>query len=266
MHVGKIKRSSVDSSSITSLSIQSEERSKMKMKKVTLVLAMLFISVNLFSQTPKEQTPKAQTPKAQTPKEQTPKEQTPKAQNPKAQNPNEQNPKEQNKAGIKPALLVIDIQQAYLKMVPEREKEVALFQINNLIKLFRSHGYPIIKIYHHSKEFGPKPESEQFEFPSSVQIKPEDQKVIKTYGNGFTKTDLDKIIKEKGSTTLFLCGLSAVGCVLATWIGAQDHDYKAFLVKDALMSHNSDFTNNAEDMFNAVGFDVVKLILENSVR
>jgi nicotinamidase-related amidase len=177
-----------------------------------------------------------------------------------------QNQKEQTKTQIKPALVIIDIQNVYISMVPEREKEVALYYINNLIGLFRSHGYPIIRVYHHDKEYGPKPDAEQFEFPSSVLIKPEDPKVIKTYGNGFTKTDLDKVIKEKGSNTLFLCGLSAVGCVLATWIGAQDHDYKAFMVKNAIMSHNSDYTKNVEDMFDAVSYDIVKLILENSQK
>jgi nicotinamidase-related amidase len=177
-----------------------------------------------------------------------------------------QDPKEQTKAHIKPALLIIDIQNVYLNMVPEREKEVALYYINGLIELFRSNGYPVIRIYHLDKESGPKPDSEQFQFPNSVVIKDEDAKVIKTYGNGFNKTDLDKIIREKGSNTLFLCGLSAVGCVLATWIGAQDHDYKAFMVKDAIMSHNSDYTNHVEDMFDAVGYDMVQLILENSEK
>ncbi len=174
--------------------------------------------------------------------------------------------KEQTKTQIKPALLIIDIQNVYLPMVPEREKEVAMYYINGLIQLFRSNGYPIIRIYHLDRESGPKPDSEQFEFPNSVLIRDEDAKVIKTYGNGFTKTDLDKIIKEKGSNTLFLCGLSAVGCVLSTWIGAQDHDYKAFMVKDAIMSHNSGYTDQVEDMFNAVGYEVVQLILENSEK
>jgi nicotinamidase-related amidase len=141
-----------------------------------------------------------------------------------------------------------------------------MYYINSLIELFRNNGYPIIRIYHLDKESGPKPGTEQFEYPASVLIKAEDAKVIKTYGDGFNKTDLDKIIKEKGSNTLFLCGLSAVGCVLATWIGAQDHDYKAFLVKNAIMSHNSDYTKHVEDMFDAVGYDVVKLILENSEK
>jgi nicotinamidase-related amidase len=176
-----------------------------------------------------------------------------------------QEQKEQ-KTQIKPALLVIDIQNAYLNMVPEREKIMAMANINSYIELFRSHGYPIIRVYHFSKEYGPQQGTEQFEFPASVLIKPDDARVIKTYPDGFNKTELDKVIREKGSNTLFLCGLSAVGCVLATWIGAQNYDYKAFLIKDAIMSHNSDYTNNIEDMFDAVSYDVIKLILENSEK
>jgi len=175
-----------------------------------------------------------------------------------------QEQKEQTQAPIKPALLVIDIQNVYLQMVPERDKEIGLYYINALIDLFRSHGYPVIRIYHFAKDSGIKPGDEQFEFPASVSIKPDDPKVIKTYGDGFNKTDLDKVIKEQGSNTLFLCGLSAVGCVLSTWIGAQNHDYQAFMVKDAIMSHNSDYTNQAEEMFDAVSYNIVKLILDNT--
>jgi nicotinamidase-related amidase len=174
-----------------------------------------------------------------------------------------QNQKEQ-KTQIKPALLVIDVQNAYLNGMAQREKEVAMLNINYYIQLFRNHGYPIIRIYHYSKQFGPEQGTEQFEFPSSVLIKPDDPKVIKTYPDGFNKTDLNKVLKEKECNTVFLCGLSAVGCVLATWIGAQNNDYKAFLIKDAIMSHNEDYTNNIEAMFDAVGPDVISLILENS--
>lgn len=177
-----------------------------------------------------------------------------------------QEQKDQGIKQIKPALLVIDIQNAYLQMVPEREKEVALYYINALIELFRNQGYPVIRIYHHSIESGPQPGEEMFEFPSTVSIKTEDPKVIKTYPDAFNKTELDQVISGKGCNTLFLCGLSAVGCVLATWNGATNHDYKAFMVKDALMSHNSDYTNNVEDMFDAVGYDVVQLILENAAK
>ena len=173
---------------------------------------------------------------------------------------------QEQKTQIKPALLVIDIQDAYLKMIPEKDKELAMVYINSYIELFRSHGFPIIRIYHLSKEYGVQPGTDQFEFPTSVLIKPDDSKVIKTYPDGFNKTDLDKVIKEKNCNTLFLCGLSATGCVLATWIGAQNYDYKAFLMKDAIMSPNSEYTNDIEEIFEAVGYDIVKLILDNSEK
>jgi nicotinamidase-related amidase len=167
------------------------------------------------------------------------------------------------KEPIKPALLVIDIQNAFLPMMSS-DKDMAMEYINALIDLFRKNGYPVIRVYHTSDEYGVIPGSEGFEYPETVKILPTDPKVIKTYADGFNKTDLDKVIKTTGSNTLFLCGLSAVGCVLATWNGAQNADYKAFMVKDAIISHNSEYTNNVEEMFDAITFDVVKLIIENA--
>jgi len=170
------------------------------------------------------------------------------------------------KEQIKPALLVIDIQNAYLKSIPESDKEAALANINKYIALFRSHGYPVIRIFHRSDEYGIKPGTEEFEFPASVLSQPDDPRIIKTYPDAFNKTDLDKVVRDQGSNTLFLCGLSAVGCVLATWIGSFNHDFDAFLIKDAIMSHNSQYTDNVEIMFDAVSYDVVKLILESSEK
>jgi nicotinamidase-related amidase len=167
-------------------------------------------------------------------------------------------PKEQ----IKPALLVIDIQNAFLPMMSS-DKEMAMEYINALIDMFRKNGYPVIRVYHSSADYGVTPGTEGFEFPSSVKITPSDPKVIKTYPDGFNKTDLDRIIRDTGSNTLFLCGLSATGCVLATWIGAQNHDYKAFLVKNAIISHNSEYTDQVEEIFDAVSYDMVQLLIEN---
>jgi nicotinamidase-related amidase len=143
------------------------------------------------------------------------------------------------------------------------DKEIAMEYINVLIDLFRKHGYPVIRVYHTSEEYGVTPGTEGFEYPATVKILPTDPKVLKTYADGFNKTDLDKVIKATGSNTLFLCGLSAVGCVLATWNGAQNLDYKAFMVKNAIICHNSEYTKNVEQMFDAVTYDVVQLILEN---
>jgi nicotinamidase-related amidase len=170
---------------------------------------------------------------------------------------------EKPKEPIRPALLVIDIQKAFMPMMSS-DKEVAMEYINALIDLFHKHDLPVIRIYHTSDEYGVKPGTEGFEFPETVKILPADPKVLKTYADGFNKTDLDKVIKATGSNTLFLCGLSAVGCVLATWNGAQNLDYKAFMVKNAIISHNTEYTKNVEQMFDAVTYDVVQLIVENA--
>jgi nicotinamidase-related amidase len=162
---------------------------------------------------------------------------------------------------FKPALLVIDIQNAFLPMIPEQEKEVAMAGINYYVDLFHKRGFPVIRIYHMNKEYGVVPGSEQFEYPSTVTVSDQDPKIIKTYGDGFNKTGLDSLIKAKGCNTLFLCGLSAVGCVISTWIGAQNHDYKAFMIKDAIMSHKEQYTENIETMFDAVSYDMIMLLV-----
>ena len=168
-----------------------------------------------------------------------------------------------HKKDLKPALLVIDVQNRYIPFIPEREKELAFFFINLLIDLFRKHDLPVIRIYHHNEENGPRPNTEEFEYPDAIKIKIEDTRIIKTYSDSFNKTNLNEVLIEKGSSVLFLCGLSAVGCVLATKTGAQNNDYKAFIVKDAIMSHNSDYTKNVETMFDAISYDAVELIIEN---
>ncbi len=164
---------------------------------------------------------------------------------------------------IKPALLIIDVQNKYMATIPPRDKELAIFFINLLIKLFRKHDFPIIRIYHQNDENGPRTGTEEFEYPASILIKPEDIQIIKTYSDGFNKTNLNRVLTDNGRNTVFLCGLSAVGCVLATRNGAQNNDYKAFIVKDAIMSHSSEYTKNVETMFDAVSYDIINLILEN---
>lgn len=167
---------------------------------------------------------------------------------------------------IKPALLVIDVQNMYLPMIPGRDKEIAFFFINMLIDLFRNNNLPVIRIYHTDAESGPLEGSEEFEYPAAIKITKGDTQIIKSYGDAFNKTNLDNVLKKNGCNTLFLCGLSAVGCVMATRTGSFNHDYKPFLVKDAIMCHNTDYTRNIEMMFDAVSYDVVKLIVENSSR
>ena len=172
--------------------------------------------------------------------------------------------KSQKPEVMRPVLLVIDIQNEFLPMIPDRERQLGLKMINAAIWLFRKHGFPIIRVYHTDPGYGPKPDSEAFQFPKSVIIKPEDAKIIKNYPNAFKKTELDNILQKKNANTLFLCGLSAVGCVLASYFGGKDLDYHTFMIKNAIMSHNSKFTYSIQEIFDAVGFEALMVMLKYS--
>jgi nicotinamidase-related amidase len=167
---------------------------------------------------------------------------------------------------MKPALLVIDIQNAYLPFMSEEDKGIGMYMINAAIELFHENGFPVLRVYHTDPKEGPPPGNEAFEFPETVKIKPGDPKIIKNYPSAFKKTDLEKWLREKEYNTVFLCGLSAVGCVLATYWGANDLDFNAFMIKDALISHNSTYTDFVEDICETVTFSALELMLENAEK
>jgi len=158
----------------------------------------------------------------------------------------------QKLAPLKPALVVIDIQNAFLPDMSESDVKAALPAINECLNFFRSNGLPIIRVYHTDPAEGPKPGTKEFEYPNTAAVKPGDPKVIKNYPNGFKKTDLDKILKDKGCNTLFLCGLSATGCVLATYHGALDLDYDAFLIRGAVIGPEASQTKAVLDICQSV--------------
>jgi nicotinamidase-related amidase len=168
--------------------------------------------------------------------------------------------------GIRPALIVIDIQNDFLPMVPEHEKQMGLYVINYYIDYFHSLGFPVIRVYHTDPKEGPDPDSLGFQFPASMHIKNTDPMIIKNFPDAFKKTDLEKILREKKCNTLFLCGLSSVVCVLATYFGAKNADFNVFMIRNAVMSHNSTFTQNIEEIVNALDFEAIDLMLKNAEK
>jgi len=172
-------------------------------------------------------------------------------------------PKESHPKKMKPALLVIDIQNEYLKYSSDKEKQIGMMYINAAIALFRKYDFPVILVYHHDSEWGPEVDSEAFQFPTTVAIKDSDPKIIKNYPSAFKKTELQKMLQKKGCNTLFLCGLSAVGCVLATYHSAMDLDYDVFMLKNALLSHKDEYTDFIEEIFDALGYSALEVMLKN---
>jgi nicotinamidase-related amidase len=162
---------------------------------------------------------------------------------------------------MKPALVIIDIQNKFLPYMSS-DKDNALEMINWAIYVAREYKIPVIRVYHTDPNWGPKPGTEEFEFPESIKINDDDPKVIKNYGDGFKKTDLDKILTEKGINTLFLCGLSATGCVLATYHGAKNLDYDVFMLQDAIISNDQQLTKAVEKICESVSLDTFNFMMK----
>jgi nicotinamidase-related amidase len=163
---------------------------------------------------------------------------------------------------MNPALIIIDVQKQFTPMMSTADQDRALEMMNWSMWVFREAKLPVIRVYHTDPEWGLTEGSPGFAFHDSLKVMDDDPMVVKTYGSAFTKTNLDELLKEKGINTLFLCGLSSVGCVLATYMDAASHDYKAFMIKDALLSHNEKYTDNVEEMFNAMDLETVMYMLD----
>ncbi len=170
------------------------------------------------------------------------------------------------KKEMKPALLIIDTQNAFMPMMSKEDQERAIQMMNYSLMIFRQMNLPIIRIYHSSADYGVTPGEAGFEYPESLLVRQEDLKVIKTYPSSFVKTELDSLLKVKDINTLFLCGLSSVGCVLATYMDAFSYDYQAFMIKDAMLSHDAAYTNQIEAIFSALDMETVMYMLKVSVR
>ena len=162
---------------------------------------------------------------------------------------------------LKPALLVLDIQNAFLPMMQQEGRDEVFGNVNQLIEMFKKFDLPIIQIYHTSPKYGPEEGTDGFKFSDAIKIGDVYGTVIKNYGNAFIKTDLDKMLKEKGVNTVYICGLSATGCVSATYFGAYDLEYNSFMVKDALLGPNAEHTNYVEEIFKAVDINSLYFLL-----
>ncbi|MCF8233398.1 MAG: cysteine hydrolase [Bacteroidales bacterium] len=169
---------------------------------------------------------------------------------------------QESKKELKPALLVIDVQNRFIPLMSEEDQNVAIAMINWSIGIFRQYDLPVIRIHHTTPGHGPEPGTDEFAFDNRIKTTENDPMITKTYGSAFNKTELDSLLQAEGINTLYMCGLSSVGCVLATYMDANNYDYKAFLIKDALLSHDASYTEDIEKIFGAIDLNTVDFMLE----
>ncbi len=158
---------------------------------------------------------------------------------------------------MNPVLLVVDIQNAWLGGSPELRTSVEkrIKVINGAIGWFRKNKHLIIVIYHEDPKQEVMSGTEAFEFAPVVQILKDDVRVTKHYGDSFNKTGLELILRKQGIDTVLIVGLSASGCALATYMGAENHDFRCMLVKDGVASHDENHVRFAEEICETIALE-----------
>ena len=166
---------------------------------------------------------------------------------------------------MKPALLVIDIQKDFFGIdnITARSLRDAIVMINHAIKLFREKGFPVVSVQHVDEEDGLVPGLDGFDLPDELDIKPGDIHIHKTYRNAFNKTQLEAALKKQDVDLLVITGFCAENCVLSTYRGAEDLDFKPMILIGALASGNLENIDLVERISERLSYKVLKYQLES---
>jgi nicotinamidase-related amidase len=164
---------------------------------------------------------------------------------------------------MKPALLVIDVQEQFFKLGPTTAQSLddAIEYINAAMELFREKRLPIICIQHMDEENKLVPGNEGFELPEKLKILPSDLHVHKTYGNSFNKTPLKEKLQELDIDTVIVTGFCAEYCVLSTYRGSQDLDLTPIILRGSLASSVPENIKFVESISDIVSYGSLKKIL-----
>jgi len=160
-------------------------------------------------------------------------------------------------------MLVIDIQNEFFNrnQACDDSLKSAIEYINAAINLFREKNLPIVVIQHKSEEQGLVPGKSGFDVNDSVKLKPQDIRIVKTYGNSFTKTGLAEKLRELGVDTVIVTGFCAEYCVLSTYRGAQDFDFTPIILKGSLASENAEHIRFVEEITETISYGALKTLL-----
>lgn len=161
------------------------------------------------------------------------------------------------RVAMKPALFVQDIQNVWLydpdsNKDLKRSLEKRLNVINDAIEWFRKNKLPVIVGYTEDPDEGLIPGSKSYEVPSTVHVKTSDPSVTKRHASAFANPQLGAILRKNGCDAIVIVGLSASGCVLATYFSAPDWDMRPYVLKGGIASAHEEHVRFAEEICDAV--------------
>lgn len=164
---------------------------------------------------------------------------------------------------MKAALLVVDIQNDFfnISQVCTDSLKSAIQYVNAAIALFRKKNLPIIAVQHKSVEDDLLPGKPGFDIPDSVRLEPSDLRIVKTHGNSFNNTGLTEKLRNLGVDTVIITGFCAEQCVLSTYKGAEDLDFKPIILKSSIASDNLEHLKFIEEITDTVTLGALRTLL-----
>ena len=146
----------------------------------------------------------------------------------------------------KRAVVVVDLQNEYLPTgkLPLVGIEPALANAARVIADARAKGDLVVHVRHEFPDPNIPffvPGTDGVKIHSSVAPREGEPVVVKNFPNSFQKTDLKKMLDDKGIEDLVIVGAMSHMCIDATTRAGADFGYKATVVHDACATRDLEF-------------------------
>ncbi|MGG6310826.1 isochorismatase family protein [Paenibacillus macerans] len=162
---------------------------------------------------------------------------------------------------MKPALLIIDMQQAFLTD-PRIQTEVpgVCEYINAVADMFRKAGRPVVAVQDLDGGEG----TPGFEVIPEVKLAESDLKLTKAWNNSFWKTDLEQLLREHDTDFVVVCGFAAEYCVTFTFNGALERGFGAAILQKGILGEHADSVSMVYRDRSLISYAVLRALLQNS--
>jgi nicotinamidase-related amidase len=160
------------------------------------------------------------------------------------------------------ALIVIDLQKGIAGLPTVHPASEIVARAAGLARSFRERGLPVVLVNVTGSAPGrtdagtPKLSFPPYwaEFVPELEQQPSDDVVTKHRGGAFIGTSLDKTLRQRGVTQVFLTGIATSLGVESTARSAYDYGYNVVLVVDAMTDRDGDsHRHSVEKIFPRLG-------------
>ena len=140
-----------------------------------------------------------------------------------------------------PTLILIDVQRAFEdpswapRNNPEAEQRIA-----DALAAWRERGAPVIHVRHHSPrpEGLFKPGTPAFDFKPEAMPREGEPVITKDVNSAFIGTDLEQRLRDAGTETVVLVGLTTDHCCSTTARMAGNLGFETWVLGDAMATHD----------------------------